>query len=198
MVSDDRIRVAGEHLVSLMDALIEGHQALVPLIKAQRQALVQNRIADLAAANEELDAALAELERLETDRQALASKIHRLGEIEGRSAGVSLRVSPWAPEAEWDQPAVKLEDLMEFLPPVLGAELQGRKKRLTGELLRLKSELGVNTALAENGTRVVHATLGILTSVVGRTGPDRHQIYGSKGKAQYARTQIRSLMNRRA
>ena len=55
----------------------------------------------------------------------------------------------------------------------------------------------MNQALVENGSRIIHTTIGILTSVVGRGKSDKMSAtYTKKGAANVGKVQIRNLINR--
>jgi hypothetical protein len=56
--------------------------------------------------------------------------------------------------------------------------------------------LSVNQSLIENGSKIIHTTIGILTSVAGRTRADRMGVYTAKGGVTYGKVQIRNLVNR--
>jgi hypothetical protein len=57
--------------------------------------------------------------------------------------------------------------------------------------------LAVNRALVENGSRIIHTTVGIMTSVVGRGKADKqNQTYTKKGAVSVGKVQVRNLINR--
>ena len=88
------------------------------------------------------------------------------------------------------------DQLLPHLPNRMAEGLNEVRIKLRERLTKLRQDFAINEALALNGRKIIHATLGILTSVVGRKGADKHQVYGPQGKANYGRTQVRSLINR--
>ncbi len=178
-------------LAEILGTLADRHGALRGLMERQRQALMQSHLTELEVINAEADQALAELDLLNfsrkdlTDRLALACKISALPKIPGKGPGS-------------DVSEIKLEDLLPYLPDDAKFAVQTQRQRLKSNLPEMQRQWAINSALAANGSRIVHTTLSILTSVVGREGPDRHQVYGAKGKTHYARAQVRSLLNRSA
>jgi hypothetical protein len=107
-------------------------------------------------------------------------------------------VNAWSTDAEWRSLPIKLDEVLPLLPEALRQNIEAPRAQLKSMIPEVQRKLRINAALAENGSKVVHATMGIITSIVGRQGPDRHQIYGAKGTTRFGRTQVRSLMNRSA
>lgn len=185
------LHAGGMQLAEILGNLADGHLALRDLMERQRQALMQSRLTELEIINAEADQALAELDLVNASRKDLA---HRLAQ-----ACESLAFRKSDGKGQGLEPGeIKLEDLLPYLPEEARAKVQTQRQRLKSSLPEMQRQWAINSALAANGSRIVHTTLSIMTSVIGREGPDRHQVYGAKGKTQYARTQVRSLLNRSA
>ena len=56
--------------------------------------------------------------------------------------------------------------------------------------------MNINAALVENGSRIIHTTIGIITSVVGRGKNEKLSTYTKKGAVNLGKVQIRNLINR--
>jgi FlgN protein len=184
----------GLHLAEILSGMIVKQEALSLALDRQRHALVQGHIEQIEAANLECEGLCAELERFENERESLTARLDRMG----RGLPATPRVNAWSTEAELKGLPVRLDEVLPHLPENVRAAIEDPRKRLKGMIPEVQRKLRINAALAQNGSKVVHATLGIITSIVGRQGPDRHQIYGAKGTTRFGRTQVRSLLNRSA
>jgi hypothetical protein len=187
------LRHAGEQLIAQLAAMGECYTVLVGLVEKQRKALIHNRMENLDAINSDIELAYAELEKIEMDRYNLVQNLSKICNHPTKSNANRL----WSPDLEEDEIPVKLEELLPYFPVAITQGLELQRSRLKAQLPLLKRELSINAALAENGSRIVHATLSMLTSVVGREGPDRHQVYNARGAVQFGRQQVRCLLNRK-
>ena len=144
----------------------------------QRLALVNRRLAENQGVNAEVDRLINSLAALETERLRITESI-----IGPRKAGDAS-----AP--------VKCEAIY----PLVSAANAGDLRQVRGELLdavaEVKQVLAVNQALVENGSKIIHTTVGILTSVVGRSKADKMNTYTAKGGVNVGKVQIRNLVNR--
>lgn len=188
------LQAAGSHLAEILARMIEKQELLSLALERQRHALVQGHSEQIEAANLECEGHCAELERLEHERESLTARLDRMG----RGLPTTPRVNAWSTDAEWRSLPIKLDEVLPLLPEAVRQAIEAPRARLKSMIPEVQRKLRINAALAENGSKVVHATMGIITSIVGRQGPDRHQIYGAKGTTRFGRTQVRSLMNRSA
>ncbi len=192
--AQDGFAHAGRQIAAILNALLQKQALLDSALDKQRQALIQGKLEAIEESNAEVDAVMADIERIDLERDSLAMRIARIarGETEPQ------RVNPWSLEAEFAPSTVKLDDLLECFPNEVCDSIEESRQRLKAMIPVTRHKLRINHALAQNGSKIVHATLGIMTTIIGREGPDKHQTYGSKGTTQYGRTQVRSLLNRRA
>jgi hypothetical protein len=159
--------------------------------RRQRQALVNRHLAENLGANGEIERLLFELSGLEEERIACTDKLvgpraQAVGAASAKAAG------PEAARAA----AAKCEDIYPLVSPASAARLKECRDALAEAVADLKGILAVNQALIENGSKIIHTTIGILTSVAGRTKGDRMGVYTAKGAVNYGKVQIRNLVNR--
>jgi hypothetical protein len=157
-------------LIANLRAQLGLYQAHLAQARRQRLALVNRQLAENLGANREIEKLLFELSCLEEERIACTGKI----------AG----------------PGAKCEDIYPLVSPETAAGLKDCRDALAGAMAELKGILAVNQALIENGSKIIHTTIGILTSVAGRTKADRMGVYTAKGGVNYGKVQIRNLVNR--
>ncbi len=148
------------------------------LAERQRLALVNRRLSENLDANSEIDKLLNALAVLEAERIDLTESILGL-----RMAG------------DASTPA-KCEAIYPLVSAGAAALLKETRDALVEAVGELRRILGVNQALIENGSKIIHTTIGILTSVAGRTKADRMGVYTAKGGVNYGKVQIRNLVNR--
>jgi hypothetical protein len=168
------------HAVALIHNLniqLKLYGAYVEQAERQRMALVNHKLAENAEVNVASERLIGYLADLERDRIAITQKM-----LPGKSAK--------------ELSVVKCEALY----PLLGAENAKALKECRDALIKvtgtLRSLLNINTALVENGSRVIHTTIGIMTSVVGRTAGEKMNTYTSKGSVRVGKLQVRNLFNR--
>jgi flagellar FlgN protein len=167
-----------ETLLANLDAQNEVYLAYLEQANRQRQALVNRRLTDSLDVNEETDRLLNSLAGLERERIAVTAKI-----LGPRLAGAA------------STPA-KCEAIFPMVSPVQAARLKGSRDILIASVAELKRVLAVNMALVDNGSRIIHTTIGIMTSVAGRSKTDKMNTYTSKGNVNMGKTQLRNLVNR--
>jgi hypothetical protein len=167
-----------ETLIANMDAQQSLYAAYLDQANRQRLALVNRRLAENHDVNREADQLVNSLASLEEERIAVTERI-----VGPRKAGEAT-----AP--------VKCEAIYPLVDPDLAARLKDCRDRLLVAVGELKRVLAVNLALVENGSRIVHTTIGIMTSVAGRTKAEKMNTYTAKGNVNVARLQIRNLVNR--
>lgn len=183
----------GARLVDLLEQLFERYGAVAETAKRQRSALIRGKQDEIESVNQEAESLSSEISFIEVERAQLAARLYAL--VQGRDIHPRESFS-YESDAQWDAP-VKAETLMPFLPSAVAKAMMDVRIRLRERLMDLRKEFAVNATLAENGRRIVHASMSLITSVIGREGPDKHQFYGQKGKAQFARTQVRSILNKK-
>lgn len=144
----------------------------------QRLALVNRRLQDHSDVNAEADSLLNSLGALEEERISI-------------TAGI---LGPRRPGAA--STPFKCEEIYPLVDPAQAARLKACRDALIGIMAELKRELAINQALVENGSRIVHTTIGIMTSVVGRTKAEKMNTYTAKGGVHVGKMQIRNLVNR--
>ena len=173
----DRESLCGRLIANLRSQL-ELYSAYRALAERQRLALVNRKLADNQEVNAEVEKLLNSLGGLEEERIGLTDAI--LGPGKAGSAP--------AP--------VKCEAIYPLVSAGSAARLKECRDALVGTMEELKRILSVNRALVENGSKIIHTTIGILTSVAGRTKADRMGVYTAKGGVTYGKVQIRNLVNR--
>jgi hypothetical protein len=146
------------------------YQAFLAQARRQRQALVNRQLGENLGANVEIEKLLFGLSCLEEERIACTAGI----------AG----------------PHAKCEDIYPLVSAETAARLKECRDALAEAMAELKGLVSVNQALIENGSKIIHTTIGILTSVAGRTKADRMGVYTAKGGVKYGKVQIRNLVNR--
>jgi hypothetical protein len=165
-----------DRLIANLGSQLGLYRSYRVLAERQRQALVNRRLAENLDVNGEIEKLLFALSNLEEERIALADGI--LGRAGEASA-----------------PA-KCEAIYPLVSSPAAARLKACRDALVGAMGELKAVLAVNQALIENGSRIIHTTIGILTSVAGRSKADRMGVYTAKGGVNYGKVQIRNLVNR--
>lgn len=143
----------------------------------QRLALVNRRLAENIDVNALVDSLLTKLSGLEEERLRLTDSI--LG-----------------PRAGAASTPAKCEAIYPLVSTGCAARLKECRDALVEAVGELRQVLSVNQALVENGSKIIHTTIGILTSVAGRSKADRMGLYTAKGAVNYGRVQIRNLVNR--
>jgi hypothetical protein len=166
-----------DKLTANLRSQLELYVAYKALAERQRLALINRRLAENVDVNGEVDKLLNSLGGLEEERIALT------GSIIGRAAGDA-------------STPVKCEAIYPLVSADRAARLKDCRDALVEAVGELKRVLAVNQALVENGSKIIHTTIGILTSVAGRTKADRMNTYTAKGNVQYGKVQIRNLVNR--
>jgi len=150
------------------------------LAERQRLALVNRRLSDNVDVNDAIEKLLHSLAGLEEERIRLVTSI-----LGPRGTG------------EASAPAhAKCEAIYPLVSAGSAASLKECRDALVQAMGALRRILVVNRALVENGSRIIHTTIGILTSVAGRSKIDRMGLYTAKGGVNYGRLQIRNLVNR--
>jgi hypothetical protein len=167
-----------ETLIENLDAQNEVYMAYLEQANRQRLALVNRRLADSMDVNEETDRLLNSLAGLERERIAVTAKI-----LGPRLAGAA------------STPA-KCEAIFPVVAPEQAARLKDSRDVLIASVAELKRVLAVNMAMVDNGSRIIHTTIGIMTSVAGRSKTDKMNTYTSKGNVNMGKTQLRNLVNR--
>ncbi|MBW8887003.1 MAG: flagellar protein FlgN [Fibrobacteres bacterium] len=152
------------------------------MAERQRTALINRHLADNLQVNGEIEKLLHNLAGLEEDRVGITSAI-----LGSRKAGDASTPAHAPAKCEAIYPLVSHQN---------AARLKECRDALMGAMAALRQTLIVNQALIENGSKIIHTTIGILTSVAGRSKADSMGLYTAKGGVNYARVQIRNLVNR--
>lgn len=145
----------------------------------QKLAMVNRSLEDGRGANAESERLLGSLAALETERLSIIGKI--------------ASAIPGLPREAAD---VKFEHLYPAFSPALALRIKGVRASLLKAVEDLKRAMAVNKALVENGSRIIHTTIGIMTSVVGRNQNERMSTYTRKGAMNVGKVQVRNLINR--
>jgi hypothetical protein len=145
----------------------------------QKLAMVNRSLEEGREANAVSERLLGNLAALETERLALIGKI--------------AATRPGLPR---DAAQVKCEHLYPAFSPALAQRIKGVRAGLLKAVEDLKRAMAVNKALVENGSRIIHTTIGIMTSVVGRNQNERMSTYTRKGAVNVGKVQVRNLVNR--
>ena len=145
----------------------------------QKLAMVNRSLEEGREANAVSERLLGNLAALETGRLALIGKI--------------AATRPGLPR---EAAQVKCEHLYPAFSPALALRIKGVRAGLLKAVEDLKRAMAVNKALVENGSRIIHTTIGIMTSVVGRNQNERMSTYTRKGAVNVGKVQVRNLVNR--
>ena len=167
-----------ETLIANLDSQNEAYLAYLEQANRQRLALVNRRLAETQEVNRETDRLVNALSGLERERIAVTAKI-----LGPRLAGAA------------STPA-KCEAIFPVVSPSQAARLKASRDALMASVAELKRVLAVNMALVDNGSRIIHTTIGIMTSVAGRSKTDKMNTYTAKGNVNLGKTQLRNLVNR--
>jgi hypothetical protein len=172
----DRERLCAR-LIDNLRAQLGLYVAYRGLAERQRLALVNRRLAENVDVNGEIEKLLHSLSGLEEERMGLTREI-----AGARAAG--------------EPSALKCEAIYPLVSAASAARLKECRDALVEAVGALRQILAVNQALIENGSKIIHTTIGILTSVAGRSKADRMGLYTAKGGVNYGKVQIRNLVNR--
>jgi hypothetical protein len=170
----------GERLEANLRAQLGLYREYLAAGDRQKTAMVNRRLADNQAIN-------AEIERL----------LGGLGALEAERLDIVSRIAAARPGLPSDPAAVKCEALCAHFGPGLARRVLDARAALVESVADLKRLMAVNRALVENGSRIIHTTVGIMTSVVGRTKDDKMATtYTRKGAINVGKVQVRNLINR--
>ena len=172
----DRNALCGK-LTDNLKAQLALYVAYLEQAKRQRMALVNRRLTENLDVNHEVDKLINSLASLEEQRIEITVAIL------GRKTG------------DASTPA-KVDAIYPLVRADLAASLKECRDALVVAVADLKQVLTINQALVENGSKIIHTTIGILTSVVGRTKTERMNTYTSKGNVNVGKVQVRNLVNR--
>ncbi|MEO6094851.1 MAG: flagellar protein FlgN [Fibrobacteria bacterium] len=167
-----------ETLIANLAAQQELYAAYLHLANRQRIALINRNIAENQDVNGETDVLVTALAELEAERATVTAGI--LGPRLAGSAATPAKCETIFPLVSVDQ-AARLKDC---------------RDSLMASVAELKRALAINSALVENGSRIVRATIGIMTSVAGRSKVDKMNTYTAKGNVNVGKLQLRNLVNR--
>lgn len=171
-----------DRLIANLRAQLGLYGDYLALAERQRLALVNRRLSDNVDVNDAIEKLLHSLAGLEEERIRLVTSI-----LVPRGTG----------EASTPAPApIKCETIYPLVSAVSAARLKECRDALVEAMGALRQILVVNQALIENGSKIIHTTIGIFTSVAGRSKIDRMGLYTAKGGVNYGRVQIRNLVNR--
>ena len=169
----------GESLEANLRAQLSLYRDYVETANRQKMAMVNGRLAENNEINVASEHILITLGALEADRAGLVEK------IASGCAGLSRNPA-----------GVKCELLYPFFSPGLALSIKSTRASLLKTVEELKRVMAVNQALVDNGTRIIHTTIGIMTSVVGRTRSEKMSTYTKKGAINVGKVQVRNLFNR--
>ncbi len=176
-VSED-IESLCETLISNLATQQEVYAAYLEQANRQRLALVNRLLQENEEVNAESDMLVNSLASLEQERLSVTARI-----LGPRLAGAA------------STPA-KCEAIYPLVSAAQAARLKERRDALVASVGELKRVLNVNLALVENGSRIIHATVGIMTSVAGRGKLEKMNTYTAKGNVNVGKMQLRNLVNR--
>ncbi len=167
-----------EILIANMGSQLALYSAYLDQAGRQRLALVNRRLVENHDVNHESDKLVNSLAALEEERVAVTVKLvgpRRLGDA---------------------STPIKCEAIYPLVSPDRAERLKACRDGLLAAVGELKRALAVNMALVENGSKIVHATIGIMTSVAGRSKSEKLNTYTAKGNVHIGKMQIRNLVNR--
>ena len=165
-------------LIGNLRSQLELYAEYRALAERQRLALINRKLADNQEVNAAAERSLGALAGLEEERIGLVEAI-----LGPRKAG------------DASTPA-KCEAIYPLVSAGAAARLKECRDALVEAMADLRGILAVNRTLVENGSKIIHTTIGILTSVAGRSKADRMGVYTAKGAVTYGKVQIRNLVNR--
>jgi hypothetical protein len=177
--ADADIAPMAEALAANLDAQRAVYAEYRAAAEVQKLALINNRLEETRSVNGDAEKALSSLAGLESERLAIVAAI-----LEARPG--------LAPAAGH----LRCEALYPALEPAQARRLRDSREALRKDVDDLQRLLAVNAALVENGSRIIHTTIGIITSVVGRSKTDKMSTYTKKGGVNVGKVQIRNLINR--
>lgn len=177
VVKADVEALCGE-LISNLESQLKLYVAYIVQANRQRMALVNRRLVENQDVNQEVDRLLNALGGLEENRIRITNSI-----IGPRLMGAA-------------STPVKCEAIYPLVSAEKAKRLKECRNLLTASVGELKQTLATNQALVENGSRIVHTTIGIMTSVVGRSKAQKMNTYNAKGDVRVGKIQIRNLVNR--
>ena len=176
--SAEDMEARGEELIVNLNAQLALYVDYLAQANRQRLALVNRQLEANTDANVESERLIGSLNILEEERVRITVKI--LG---------SAHSVPGALQA-------KCEAIYPLLSPARAGRLKACRDALVKATGEVKHVLGINMALVENGSRIIHTTVGIMTSVVGRTQSEKMNTYTAGGSVRVGKVQIRNLFNR--
>jgi hypothetical protein len=144
----------------------------------QRMALVNRQLAENQDVNHESDLLLNSLAVLEEERMAVTAKI-----LGPRLMGAA------------STPA-KCEAIYPLVSAGKAARLKERRDALVAAVGELKHVLAINKSLVDNGSKIIHTTIAIMTSVAGRGKMEKMNTYTANGYVNVGKMQLRNLVNR--
>ncbi len=160
----------------------------------QRQALLRNRIEELEAANEALESQTAQLQDAEEERLSWTRALSEA--LEGKRSARAYE--GWLTRPAETEALPRCEELAARLDSDHATALMAARQELRESLDGLDRDQALNTRLAQNGSRLVHATLAALTHLDGRPGGSRLSTYARNGAGAPTGGQARRLFNRKA
>ncbi len=177
----DPREMLGEELTLNFKAQYAGYEHYLSLAEKQRLVLINRQL----VGNEELNLQSEEI-------------VQYLFDLELRRIDLTERLLVFHPDPQMglENNSIRCEQIYPCLYPQEAAKLKHWRDALVEKLKILRFVLDTNAALAENGQKIIHTTIGILTSVVNRKHTDRFQVYGRQGQVHQDRSQVRNLINR--
>lgn len=176
---DVDVEALGEGLEANLRDQLSLYREYLEAANRQKLAMVNGRLNENNALNTESEIILGRLGSLEAARTDLVGKI------------VSTR-----PGLGQNPAQIKCEVLYPLFSPSLAQRIKAARSALFLTVEELKRAMSLNRALVENGSRIIHTTIGIMTSVVGRGRTERMSTYTKKGAINVGRIQVRNLINR--
>jgi hypothetical protein len=167
-----------ETLIGNMKAQLALYRAYLDQAGRQRLALINRRLVENHDVNHETDKLVNGLATLEEQRIIVTDKL-----VGPRRAGDA-------------STPVKCEAIYPLVSPERADRLKACRDELLAAVAELKRALAINLALVENGSKIVRATVGIMTSVAGRSKAENLKTYTAKGNVSVGKMQIRNLVNR--
>jgi FlgN protein len=183
-VHAEDIEARGEELIQNLNAQLTLYRDYLEQANRQRMALVNRKLDENSHANVESERLIGSLNILEEKRIQITLKI--LGMV---NPGTASKPNDFAQKA-------KCENIYPLLSPVNAARLKTCRDALVKATAEVKYVLGINMALVENGSRIIHTTVGIMTSVVGRKQNEKMNTYTARGSVRIGKIQVRNLINR--
>ncbi len=181
------IEACSEDLIENLKSQLKLYTEYLAQANRQRMALINRQLTENGDSNVESERLIGSLATLEEKRISITKKI--ISASKQTDFGISQEMGT-------NPASVKCEAIYPLLSPIRASRLKECRDALVKATGDLKHVLTINMALVENGSNIIHTTVGIITSVVGRKSNEKMNTYTAKGYVHVGKIQVRNLINR--